>query len=106
MSDDLSLAISRALDKIRDGMGEPNWLALEALLPQNECGGFMAMGVSHARIYDPLGPRHSDCSPDLGVPCRYIFLYKHGITRRYLNIGEDLSCYEYKASMCELGDPV
>ena len=47
-------------------VGEPNWAPLEMVLPPAECGNYMYMG------------RAGD-----------IELYKHHLTRRYLNISLD-----------------
>lgn len=54
-------------------VGEPNWPPLELVLTREECTEFMYMG------------RAGD-----------IELYKHRITRRYLNISVDgQRCYRY-----------
>lgn len=106
MENDLVLALSRAVDAARDDQQGPAvWVPLEATLPIEECAGFMYMGATEARIYDPLGPRDADCNPIIEQR-QLIFLYKHGITRRYLNVGDDLNTYVYKPSMCQVGDPV
>lgn len=67
--DELILDVSRQLDKLRDRMGEPDWVPLQMALEPAQCAGFMWMGV--------LG-RHSAADPIHG--------YKHGITRLYLNL--------------------
>lgn len=90
---DLALELSRFVDKLRDGIVEPNWLPLEALLPVEECAGFMFMGGAHAKVM---------CD---GYAKRGIWSYKHGITRRYLHIGDDLRVYTYRGDLCPLGDP-
>lgn len=94
--EELVLALSRAVDSVRDNAGEPVWTPLEAVLPFEWCGGFMYMGAHEARIL---------CgSPDKRTR-KTVFMYKHGITRRYLMIGDDLQAYGYAASFCEVGDP-
>jgi len=47
-------------------VGEPNWAPLESVLPLKKCMDYMYMG----------------CAVE-------IELYKHRLTRRYLNIGRD-----------------
>lgn len=47
-------------------VGEPNWIPLERVLPASELENYMYMGRAGA-----------------------IELYKHRLTRRYLNIGPD-----------------
>ena len=51
---------------------EANWKPLEEKLTPTECGGFMYMG----RL-------------------KGIELYKHGLTRRYLNLGDDGKAYRH-----------
>jgi hypothetical protein len=59
--------------KISITVGEPNWTPLERVLPREECADFMYMGRAGE-----------------------IELYKHRLTRRYLNISRDgLSFYLY-----------
>lgn len=94
--EDLVLAITRAVDEVRDGINKPVWTPLEAVLPYDWCGGFMYMSAHEARILNG--------SPD-GRKRKTIFLYKHGITRRYLFIGDDLQAYTYQPEQCEIGDP-
>jgi hypothetical protein len=54
-------------------VGEPNWTPLEAVIPSAELQNFMYMGRAGE-----------------------IELYKHRLTRRYLNIGRDArSFYRY-----------
>lgn len=54
-------------------VGEPNWAPLEAVVPAAELGNFMFMGSAGE-----------------------IELYKHRLTRRYLNISRDtLTLYQY-----------
>ena len=114
-TDDLALTISRALDKLRAGMQEPVWTPLEALLPMEWCSGFMFTMAHEAEIM-PNGLallRKDMCVPGAtrldawGKPWerRWVFNYKHGITRRYLFIGDDLRCYAYR-SECPLGEPI
>ena len=86
---DLVLALSRAVDKAREGIGEPVWTPLEALLPAEWCDGWMFMGA----IVD--SPTIVDGRPGPQVT---LFAYKHGITRKYLHIGADLNCYRYRGS--------
>jgi hypothetical protein len=47
-------------------VGEPNWAPLQMVLPDSECGDYMYMG----RVGE-------------------IELYKHWVTRRYLNISQN-----------------
>jgi hypothetical protein len=54
------------------GAHEPDWEPLEKVLPLKWCGGFMFMGY--------IGD---------------IRLYKHGLTRRYINIDSEGRCYKY-----------
>lgn len=61
------------------GMNEPDWTQLERALAPEHCAGFMWMGWA--------------VRPD-GPP---IARYKHGITRRYLNLDEDGTAYRYVA---------
>jgi hypothetical protein len=63
------------------GMGEPDWAPLEAVLPLEERGGFMFMG------YSPPGGNRDGA----------IRLYKHGITRHYLNLHPSGQAYRYDA---------
>lgn len=112
-TDDLTLAMSKAVDAVRDGITEPVWTPLEALLPPEWCDGFMFMGAytgacwpdglavdSQAKKNDAGDyiTRALDCYGNPWVR-RTIFDYKHGITRKYLHIGEDLRCYAYHGSL-------
>lgn len=56
------------------GAHEPDWGPLEHVLPYEECGGFMFMGY--------VGE---------------IRMYKHGFTRRYLNLDPEGNAYGYIA---------
>ncbi|MBA2725518.1 MAG: hypothetical protein H0U53_05975 [Actinobacteria bacterium] len=56
------------------GAHEPDWGPLERVLPYEECGGFMFMGY--------VGE---------------IRMYKHGFTRRYLNLDPQGNAYGYLA---------
>jgi hypothetical protein len=89
---EIALAISRILDQLRENAGEPVWLPLELTVPADWCDGYMWMGATKART--PKGEQVT------------VFCYKHGITRHYLNIGDDLELYRYRADLCEIGDPV
>lgn len=91
---DLTLAISRAVDAVRDGINEPVWVPLEALLPAEWCDGWMFMGGAIARVMQD------------NYASRAIWSYKHGITRHYLHIGDDLRVYRYRSDLCEIGDPL
>jgi hypothetical protein len=62
--------LDRLLAEMR--MGEPDWEPLEATIPYEWCGSFMFMGYS-----------------------REIRLYKHGLTRRYLNVDPQGNTYRY-----------
>lgn len=112
---ELVLAISRAVDSVRDGITDQAvvWVPLEALLPFDECHGFMFMGAhvgacwpdglavdSQARKNGPYG-YITDAIDCYGKPWvrRTIFEYKNGITRKYLHIGEDLRCYAYHGNL-------
>lgn len=93
--DELVLALSRAVDTVREGAHTPVWTPLEAVLPYDWCGGFMFMGGSE---YLTVGPN--------GFERRTVFLYKHGITRHYLNIGDDLNAYTYRSTFGDVDEPV
>jgi hypothetical protein len=56
---------------------EPNWKPLEGRLGKARCAGFMFMGRTNG-----------------------INLYKHGISRRYLNLDDEGHCYVYIARDC------
>ena len=58
------------------GAHEPDWAPLEAVLPMDECGGFMFMGYATALNREPIRQ------------------YKHGITRNYLYL--DARCRPYR----------
>lgn len=75
------LALSRMLDQwAEENLGDdPNWRPLEAALPAKWCGGFMWMN----RVVDK------------GV---VIELYKHGITRCYLNLDVEGGAYRWTGS--------
>jgi len=49
---------------------QPNWEPLEKMLGRARCAGFMCMGRVNG-----------------------VYLYKHGITRSYLNLDDDGNCY-------------
>lgn len=69
---DMILRISRILDRwAEEHLGDdPDWGPLEAALPARWCGGFMWMNrIDHDGVV--------------------VELYKHGITRRYLNLDHD-----------------
>ena len=51
---------------------EPDWKPLEAKLTTAQCAGFMYMGKLNG-----------------------VHWYKHGLTRRYLNLGDDGRAYRY-----------
>lgn len=72
------LALSQMLDQwAEENLGDrPNWEPLEAALPWEWCGGFMWMN----RVVSG------------GV---VIELYKHGITRRYLNLDGESKAYRW-----------
>ena len=61
-------------------MHEPDWAPLERALPVTDCAAFMWMGWA--------------VRPD-GPP---IARYKHGVTRRYLNLDEGGVAYRYVAA--------
>lgn len=75
------LALSQMLDQwAEENLGDdPNWKPLEAVLPAEWCGGFMWMN----RVVDK------------GV---VIELYKHGITRHYLNLDADGGAHRWTGS--------
>jgi len=70
----LAERLGKEWDKLREQfrMDDPVWGPLEKVLPYKWCGAFMYMGRT-----------------------RGIHLYKHGFTRRYLNIDDDGSTYRY-----------
>jgi hypothetical protein len=59
---------------------KPNWAPLERALPRHECSNFMYMGRAGE-----------------------IELYKHYVTRRYLNIGRDSQTF-YRYSEGKYGE--
>jgi hypothetical protein len=75
------LALSRLVDQwAEENLGcEPDWGPLEAVLPLEWCGGFMWM----QRVEEN------------GM---VIELYKHGITRRYLNLDQEGRAYRFTGS--------
>jgi hypothetical protein len=87
--DETILGITRAVDTATELLGSdtPNWAPLRALLPLEDCDGFMWMGaVLQTRAVYVHG-RHQE---------RVIFQYKHGITRHYLMIDPtDLNTWWY-----------
>lgn len=82
--DDAQLkGIGQIVASLRDGTGEPVWEPLErfcktALHNSAYAGQFMFMGAA-------LGTKGD----------RIIYLYKHGMTRRYLCLDEELITYRY-----------
>jgi hypothetical protein len=58
---------------VAHGAHEPDWTPLEKALPLKHCAGFMFMGYSGN-----------------------IRMYKHGFTRRYLNLDPEGNTYFYK----------
>jgi hypothetical protein len=75
-----SLGIAESADRVpvaAAGMHEPDWAPLGRVLPLAHCAVFMWMGWA----VRPNGPP--------------IAQYKHGITRRYLNLDEDGNAYTY-----------
>lgn len=78
---DRVLALSRLVDRWAEENlgGEPDWGPLEAAFPLKWCGGFMWM----QRVEEN------------GV---VIELYKHGITRRYLNLDQGGGAYKFTGS--------
>lgn len=79
--DERVLELSRLVDKWADENlgGDPNWGPLEAALPLAWCGGFMWM----SRVEQD------------GV---VIELYKHGITRSYLNLDSTGGAYRFNGA--------
>ena len=57
---------------------EANWAALHKMVALSDCRPFMFMGMV------PKGDR-------------FIYLYKHSDTRRYLNVDQVGQCYAYMA---------
>ena len=94
--DELVLALSRAVDAVREDAHTPVWTPLEAVLPYDWCGGFMFMAAREGRVLAG--------SPDRRKR-KMFFEYKHGVTRRYLIVGDDLQAYTYRSDACEIGDP-
>lgn len=58
---------------------QPNWKPLEKILGRVRCAGFMFMGKANG-----------------------VYLYKHGITRSYLNLDDDGNCYVTEERGCYL----
>lgn len=75
------LALSRLVDRWAEDhlAAEPDWEPLEKAIPRDWCGGFMWM--QRVDEHDTT-----------------IELYKHGITRRYLNLDSDAQTYRYTGS--------
>ena len=73
------LKVARIVDRFRKQRlgGEPDWKPLEGALPAEWCGGFMWI----TRITQGA---------------TVIELYKHGITRRYLNLDHDGGAWRYE----------
>jgi hypothetical protein len=99
---DLVLAVSRAVDAVRSDIPDKAvWVPLEAVLPLDECAGFMFMGAKVGAIMPkPLALLRDKIAADPPTEWdrRMIFSYKHGITRKYLHIGGDLMPYTYRGS--------
>ena len=76
--DEMILRISRLLDRwAEEHLGDgPDWGPLEAAIPREWCSGFMWMNRTTFE----------------GTT---IELYKHGITRRYLNLDHDGGAWRY-----------
>ncbi len=76
--DEMILRVSRAVDRwAEQHLGDdPDWGPLEAAIPREWCGGFMWMNRTTFE----------------GTT---IELYKHGITRRYLNLDHDGGAWRY-----------
>jgi hypothetical protein len=77
--DEMVLRVSRILDAwAEECLGDdPDWGPLEAAIPREWCGGFMWMARIEVK----------------GEP---VELYKHGITRRYLNLDHSGGAYRYR----------
>ena len=60
---------------------QAQWAPLEKLVG-DQADGFMFMGVASGPRVWPEGPR--------------VHLYKHEVTRRYLNIDEGGGCWQYR----------
>ncbi len=75
---EMILRISRAVDRwAEQHLGDdPDWGPLEAAIPREWCGGFMWMNRT-------------------SFEGTTIELYKHGITRRYLNLDHDGGAWRY-----------
>jgi hypothetical protein len=67
---------------------ERDWAPLERVLPHEHCVGFMWMGW------------------ETGPDGRPIAEYKHGITRRYLHLDEDVNAYRYVPALDSYGSYV
>lgn len=78
MSDHLASKVAWALDRLRDRSltVEPDWEPLERVLPADWCGGCMWMTRAVQRK-------------------AVIELYKHGITRRFLNLDHRGGAWRY-----------
>jgi hypothetical protein len=77
-NDERVLAVSRIVDQVADEFlgDDPDWRPLETVLPLEWCDGFMWM----YRVEQDEAN---------------IELYKHGITRRYLNLDQDNKAYRF-----------
>jgi hypothetical protein len=86
--DEMVLRLSRILDQWgEERLGDdPDWGPLEEAIPREWCGGFMWM----ARIEED------------GVA---IELYKHGITRRYLNLDHSGRAWRYTGAADDSYEP-
>lgn len=103
---DLILTLSRAVDAVREtneSTLDPQhwWVPLEAVLPADECAGFMFMGAVECAIVPEsrsfIGPAEAH-NPNPAWERRVIWRYKHGITRKYLNLSDNLRPYYYVGS--------
>lgn len=89
--------LSAIVRDLQEGIGEPVWEPLErfcrsVLYEEDAASGFMFMGAA-------LGPEGD----------RLIYLYKHGITRRYVNLDRELKTYSYRGDRGgpdAFGDPI
>ena len=77
-ADDLKVIIENWKKEQHISGDSAEWKPLENLLPLEYCDGFMYMGKS--------GNVH---------------LYKHGVTRKYLNMDDDGICYRYSPKGCD-----
>lgn len=105
--DELVLALSQSVDAVRAATDvsriDPQhwWTPLEAVLPVEECGGFMFINASVAALVPSSRSfirRDEATEPNPEWEQRMVWQYKHGITRNYLILTDDLRPLYYVGS--------